>query len=283
MNSRLIGSLPQIVRRAMLAFGARRVSLRDCATRGITMIAAFARAFVLATLFIAPRATADTLPLPAGLTDLRSPKGEAFLLEAHSLEAYFPISVAFETQKNPAYCGVASMVMVLNAIHAPAPKSPEYQPFDVFTQDNVLDERSDAILPRDVLARQGMTLDQVGQILSLYPVAVEVRHAAPGGLDEFRKTASEYLASKDHFVVVNYSRKTLGEERGGHISPLAAYDERADRFLVLDVARYKYPPIWVATSDLFDAMNTVDSVNSDKTRGYVLISAKSAVGGAPAQ
>jgi Phytochelatin synthase len=247
------------------------------------MIAAFARLFVLAALFIAQRAAADALPLPTGLTDLRSPQGEALLLESHALAAYFPISVAFETQKNQAYCGVASIVMVLNAIHAPAPASPEYQPYNVFTQDNVLDERTDAILPREVLARQGMTLDQLGQILSLYPVAAEVRHAAPGGLDEFRKTASEYLASKDHFVVVNYLRKTLGQERGGHISPLAAYDDRADRFLVLDVARYKYPPVWVATSDLFDAMNTVDSANSDKTRGYVLISAKSAGGEAPAQ
>ena len=28
-------------------------------------------------------------------------------------------------------------------------------------------------------------------------------------------------------------------------SPLGAYDEKADRFLILDVARYKYPPVWV--------------------------------------
>jgi hypothetical protein len=173
------------------------------------------------------------------------------------------------------------MVMVLNAIRAPAPASPEYQPYAIFTQDNILDEKSDDILPRQVLAGRGMTLDQLGQILSLYPVAVRVLHAAPGGLEEFRKNASEYLASKNHFVLVNYLRKTLGQESGGHISPLAAYDDRADRFLVLDVARYKYPPVWVATADLFAAMNTADPSNGDKTRGYVLISAKPAGGGSP--
>ena len=59
-----------------------------------------------------------------------------------------------------AYCGVASIVMVLNAVGVPAPTTPEYQPYHVFTQDNVLDERTDAVLPREVLARQGMTLDQ---------------------------------------------------------------------------------------------------------------------------
>ncbi len=43
------------------------------------------------------------------------------LLETRALEAYFPISVTFVTQKTQAYCGVASMVMALNAIQAPAP------------------------------------------------------------------------------------------------------------------------------------------------------------------
>ena len=55
------------------------------------------------------------------------------------------------------------------------------------------------------------------------------------------------------------------------ISPLAAYDAKVDRFLILDVARYKYPPVWVKTSDLFDAMNTTDAANDNKTRGYVLV------------
>jgi hypothetical protein len=65
----------------------------------------------------------------------------------------------------------------------------------------------------------------------------------------------------------------LGQEIGGHISPLAAYDAKSDRFLVLDVARYKYPPVWVRTADLFGAMNTVDKDNNGKTRGFVLVSA----------
>jgi hypothetical protein len=79
---------------------------------------------------------------------------------------------------------------------------------------------------------------------------------------------------------VNFLRKALGEERGGHISPLGAYDEKADRFLIFDVARYKYPPVWVKTSDLFDAMNTTDSSNDNKTRGYVLISSQGSAGNA---
>ena len=73
-------------------------------------------------------------------------------------------------------------------------------------------------------------------------------------------------------MIENYLRKAIGQERGGHISPLAAYDAETDRFLILHVARYKYPPVWVTATDLFNAMNTTDSDNENKTRGFVLVS-----------
>ena len=55
------------------------------------------------------------------------------------------------------------------------------------------------------------------------------------------------------------------------IYTLAAYDADTDRFLVLDVSRYKYPPVWVEADDLFAAMNTPDSDNENRTRGFVLV------------
>ncbi len=215
--------------------------------------------------------SAQTLPLPDNLTDLSSEQGEKYFFESGGLQSYFAVADNFVTQKTQAYCGVASIVMVLNALHTPAPTTPEYQPYHTFTQDNLLDEHTDAILPREVLARQGMTLDQLGALLGLYPAAIKVHHAEDGGLDAFRSSARDYLATKDHFVLVNYLRKAMGQERGGHISPLAAYDAKSDRFLILDVARYKYPPVWVKASDLFAAMNTTDASNNNKTRGYILV------------
>ena len=235
------------------------------------MIAMVVRS-LLVLLVMASGVAADTLALPDKLIDLRSDQGEALLLETKPLDGYLPISAAFETQKNQAFCGVASMVMVLNAIKAPAPTSAEYQPYSFFTQEDVLDDASEAVLPRATLMRQGMTLDQLGQLLRLHPITVDVHHADAGGLDAFRSTARDALATRDHFVIVNYLRRAIGQERGGHISPLAAYDAKADRFLILDVARYKYPPVWVTASDLFDAMNTTDSDNENKTRGFVVVS-----------
>jgi Phytochelatin synthase len=106
------------------------------------------------------------------------------------------------------------------------------------------------------------------------PVTVSVRHAADSSVEDFRREARKALAAPGRFVIINYLRKAIGQERGGHISPLAAFDAESDRFLILDVARYKYPPVWVKTAELFAAMNTRDSDNENKTRGYVLVAKK---------
>jgi hypothetical protein len=217
----------------------------------------------------------DTLPLPEDLAGFSTQAGESYFAESDAREAYFPLASNFLTQKTPAYCGVASIVMVLNALGVPAPAAPEFGQYHTFTQDNVLTDRTETILPRDVLAQQGMTLDQLGEILATQPVEAVVRHASDSSVDAFRHAASAYLSQPGHFVIINYLRKAIGQQVGGHISPLGAYDAKADRFLVLDVARYKYPPFWVKTADLFGAMNTPDAQNDNRTRGFVLVTAAS--------
>lgn len=229
-------------------------------------------AVVSSALLAAAGGRAETLPLPPNLIDVELDAGARLLFDSDARAAFLPLMANFVTQKTQSYCGVASMVMVLNALEVPAPAAAEYEPFHTFTQDNALDERTDLIRPRDLLLHRGMTLDQLGALLSLHPVAVEVVHAADASLDQFRSKAREALGSPGHFVIVNFLRTALGEEKYGHISPLAAYDAAADRFLMFDVARYKYRPVWVTASDLFKAMNTTDPDNGNKTRGFVLVS-----------
>jgi Phytochelatin synthase len=221
--------------------------------------------------FLAGSLHAQTLPLPSNLVDLRSDQGEQLLEDSDALEAFVPLAANFVTQKTQAFCGVASIVMVLNALQLPAPAVPEYDPYRTFTQDNFLDRRTEQILPTATLAKQGMTLDQLGALLATQPVEVEVHHVADSTPDTFRAAARDYLGREGHFVIVNYLRKAIGQEKGGHISPLGAYDADTDRVLILDVSRYKYPPVWVTTSELFKAMNTTDADNENRTRGYVLV------------
>ncbi len=232
------------------------------------------RALLLATALLAANVHAETLPLPQNLVGAATDAGEALLIDADAREAYFPLASNFLTQKNQAFCGVASMVMIFNALQLPAPAVPEYDPYTTFTQDNVLDARTEAVIPVATIMKQGITLTQLGALFAVQPVNAEVHHAAESSADAFRGRAREYLSKPDHFVVINYLRKAIGQEKGGHISPLAAYDAETDRFLILDVARYKYPPVWVKTDELFAAMNTVDKDNQNKTRGFILVAKK---------
>ena len=82
-------------------------------------------------------ASAQTLPLPENLINLNSNAGAALLQDSEALQSYWPLSIQFVTQKNQAFCGVASIVMVLNALGVPAPTTPEFDPYKTFTQDNV--------------------------------------------------------------------------------------------------------------------------------------------------
>ncbi|QLE56747.1 phytochelatin synthase family protein [Nostoc sp. TCL26-01] len=215
---------------------------------------------------------AQTLPLTSNLIGFNSTEGEKLLLTSRSREDFFPLSMQFVTQNNQAFCGVASMIMVLNSLGIPAPETPQYSPYRVFTQDNFFsNDKTKAVLTADEVSRQGMTLAELGRLTASYGVSTKVYHAGDTNLATFRQQAAENLKQKGNFVIINYLRKEIGQEKGGHISPLAAYNEQTDRFLIMDVSRYKYPPVWVKTADLWQAMNTVDSV-SRKTRGFVFVS-----------
>ena len=235
-------------------------------------IRAFAAAMIGLCL-IGGTSFGKTLDIPPALVSLASDEGEKLLLESQARQSYWNLSIQFVTQKTQSYCGVASIVMVLNALGSPAPTTPEYAPYRVFTQDDFFNAETEKVRPQSLIARRGMTVDQIGGLLAAYAVEESVHHAADTDVDTFRQQAVRYLSAKDHYVIVNYLRRSLGQERGGHISPLAAYDSETDKFLVLDVARYKYPPVWVSASDLFAAMNTPDADNDDKSRGFVLVGA----------
>ena len=211
---------------------------------------------------------------PSRLVDFRSDEGEQFLVQAEARRAYFPLASHFVCQEHRSFCGVASMAMVLNAMQVSAPSVPELAPYRTFTQTNVLDAATEAVVSQAMIREQGLSLDQFAAVFATKPVTLSVHHANTSTLDEFRARACDYLARPDHFVIVNYLRRAIGQEGGGHHSPLAAYHRESDRFLILDVARYKYPPVWVTAADLFSAMNTGDPTVSGTTRGYLLVSGK---------
>jgi glutathione gamma-glutamylcysteinyltransferase len=74
-------------------------------------------------------------------------------------------------------------------------------------------------------------------------------------------------------LIANYSRQTLGQTGDGHFTPIGGYCEDERRALLLDTARFKYPPHWASLEILYQALNTEDRVSGAK-RGYMLVSRK---------
>jgi hypothetical protein len=105
---------------------------RRCRICKLSLLAALV---VLSLSEVAP-AWAELLPVPQNLVAFDSSEGEQLLINAEARRAYFPLSAQFVTQENPAFCGVASLVMVLNALQVPAPESAMLKPFSAFDQSN---------------------------------------------------------------------------------------------------------------------------------------------------
>ena len=85
----------------------------------------------------------DRQPLPKTLVSLESPQGQQLLNQSKSKQDFQPLSTYIETRKRPAYCGVASSVMVLNALG-----SSERQGYRPLTQDTFFDGHTQSIRSR---------------------------------------------------------------------------------------------------------------------------------------
>ena len=63
-------------------------------------------------------------------------------------------------------------------------------------------------------------------------------------------------------------KKEYKQTGDGHFSPIGGYHKATDTILVLDVARFKYPPHWVSVSSMYAAMLRLDPTTNE-CRGYV--------------
>jgi hypothetical protein len=184
---------------------------------------------------------------------------------------YWQLSPTFAMQNTQSYCSVASAITVLNAMPIKKPVDPAYAPYAYFSQNNYFTpEVTKIISPQTVLA-MGMTRDQMAATLTLH--GVKVKSIAGDTLNDegLRTLLQKALGDDGQFVLVNYFRANLGQVGGGHWSVLAAYDAQTDNVLILDVAKYKYPPVWVNISTLQQAIATLDTT-SNKARGLVIVS-----------
>lgn len=223
-----------------------------------------------------------------------SSKSSNNYLSEYSLDYFLLNSGGFDAQINQAYCAVATVAAVLNSLKYAKrfreggdlsgwsfdlPIDPRYDPYPYATQQDIL--MGDCVWNHVIehgdhtggahgghvdgifKPPYGLSLEQSSKLLKCHTSDewdVTVKNVDPSQLtlSRMRFDLKAALIDPDARVMINYDRKGLGQVGGGHFSPLGAYHEKTDSFLIVDVAKYKYPPVWVGADTLFSAMSTVD-------------------------
>lgn len=208
------------------------------------------------------------------LVELDSETGMQWMKESSFSAAFYRLVRYFSPQKNLAYCGVASSVMVLNSLPVPRPNDPAHPSYPFFTQENFFTRAVCQIKKPEEVAMSGVSLGELTKMLNSHNgIVARETYAMNIDMATFRKVVTASLAGNKTFILINYIRRAVGQKSGGHISPIAAYHEGSDAFLVLDVSQYKYAPVWIPVPMLFSAM--AEAVEGEKvSRGFVLVGVK---------
>eukprot|EP00981_Chlorochromonas_danica_P011871 scaffold4337_cov182-Ochromonas_danica.AAC.6 len=204
-----------------------------------------------------------TLPSPA--IGFSTEEGRKIFNEAlcsGNLEGYFPLAEHFTTQ--------GSLSMALNALLIDPHRiwKGVWRWFD--------ESMLDCCTPLEKVQMEGITLGKVGCLARCNGAEVIMRHGDTVSLEQFREdvktvcSLTQSTMNDRQVMIVSYSRRSLGQSGDGHFSPIGGYHPERDLVLIMDVARFKYPPHWVPLVDLYTALQPIDKATG-KSRGYLLL------------
>jgi len=243
--------------------------------------------------------------MPSNLTALSSRAGRRRFLESlgsDNAEAYLPLAEQFLNQSDPAYCGITTLAMILNAC-AVDPNVRWRGGWRWYGSDDVVLDRCclGSEQGRERVRRAGITLEEFAGLGRCQGMRIDMKRplladtlvdddsaSSYGTLDEFRSDVQRMvqlppIADEDMgsmgdpndeegrgFLVVSFSRAHLNQTGAGHFSPVSAYHPATDSCLVLDVARFKYAPYWVSVEELYEATKPLDETTG-KSRGWFVM------------
>ncbi|MBA0686281.1 hypothetical protein Goari_013890, partial [Gossypium aridum] len=207
------------------------------------------------------------LPSPPAV-DFASSDGKQLFIEAiqnGTMEGFYKLISYFQTQSEPAYCGLASLSMVLNAL-AIDPGRKWKGPWRWFDESML-----DCCEPLEKVKEKGISFGKLVCLAHCAGAKVQAFRTNQSSLDDFRKFVVRCSTSDDCHIISSYHRATFKQTGTGHFSPIGGYHAGRDMALILDVARFKYPPHWVPLRLLWEAMESVDEATR-QCRGFLLIS-----------
>mmetsp|Transcript_8122 Transcript_8122/g.17575 ORF Transcript_8122/g.17575 Transcript_8122/m.17575 type:complete len:510 (+) Transcript_8122:191-1720(+) len=201
---------------------------------------------------------------------------------------YFLLNSGTDVQVNQAYCAAASSAALLNSLRFMHPRSEVgvdipmdaiYSPYSYATQMDLFGKCTSKNVVSTAGSNTfegwgtdgitsfpyGMNLEQTAALLRCHLNATAGWTVTTQHVDDTHLTLSKMrfdmklaLSDPSARVIVNYHRASAGQVGSGHFSPVGAYHQGTDSFLILDVARYKYPPVWIVSDILYKAMRTYD-------------------------
>lgn len=204
---------------------------------------------------------------------------------------FYAMQKGCDAQVNQAYCSAASTACVLNSLvdDDDLPVDPAYAPYKYATDVDLLSNNDNELVGLGgrvekncvnetvvqvndefngvLMFPYGLVLEQASKLVECYvnPDEYRVRFVHVDEsvtVDQVRDDLRQVLAQKNGRIFMNFFRSGLGQVGGGHFSPVVAYSSEHDSFLVYDVAKYKFPPVWAPSANMHAAMNTVDSCGS---------------------
>lgn len=207
--------------------------------------------------------------LPESCISFCSAKGKEIFKEAlvsGHMDCYFPLAAQFRTQEEPAFCGLSTLVMVLNTLEVD-PKKVWKGPWRWY-HENMLD----CCIPLYVVEEKGVNMEQFSCLAACNMLKVRMTRVDKKASEHtFRQLIKSVTKRTDQVLVASYSRGALGQTGDGHFAPIGGYNAERDLVLMMDTARFKYPPHWVTLPTLFHAMGLIDE-SSGLSRGYFLLS-----------
>lgn len=218
--------------------------------------------------------------LPVTQVPFSSEEGRRLFREALAagmMENYFFLAEQFRTQDEPTFCGLSTLAMVLNSLRID-PMRTWQGAWRWFNETNL-----GCCTGPDQVREFGMSFDMF-KCLAICNGADVSAHRAPSPEQEvadpeayemflraFRSTVRATCRSEEReCMVVCYSRQALDQSGSGHFSPIGGYHEATDSVLILDVARFKYPPHWARLTDVAEGMRMVDD-DTGKPRGWMMM------------
>ncbi|KAL3936637.1 MAG: hypothetical protein SGARI_002472 [Bacillariaceae sp.] len=198
-------------------------------------------------------------------------------LQTNGLKSFYNVMEQHHTQTEPAFCGVSTLVLVLNAL-AVDPGQHWKGPWRWYTEQML-----NCCLDLEEIKQSGITLRDFQCLALCQGLSVDLTYCDEknSSLEDFRRAVEAACVEADdkdnddtdddtasdeeplQVLVVSYNRKVLKQTGSGHFSPVAAYDRASDSILILDTARFKYGAHW--------AMKPIDP-DTGKSRGFVLLS-----------